>query len=317
MSRVEDLVGASRRYARAWKEFIEMYKKAPSKLYCFFEGPDDLKYYSMRVDSIVFDHRDSLRCSIWCDGKENVIELYNLIKNEERYNKSWVAFFIDRDFDEYQFNSFDETVYVTPCYSIENLYVSEKCFSNIVKDELCISESDEDYQHTLLLYRKLLDEFNDAAEVLNAWVCACRKMEKNADLPKLNLDSFPLEKMFSIRLDGVRSFYTLDDLNNRTQGCEITEELINKYILQFRSANRTYMFRGKFLLFFLTKILRHLVEDANLKSNRKHFAIRRKTSLQISDNILSELCQYAETPEALIVFLHYLRQQRPIQLLLH
>ncbi len=53
MTRAEKLTHGSRNYPRAWMDFIGAYQKDSTRLYCFFEGQDDKKYYGVRIDSII------------------------------------------------------------------------------------------------------------------------------------------------------------------------------------------------------------------------------------------------------------------------
>src|SRR3569832_1465853 len=112
MSRVEDLRRAGRSYARAWKEFIEGYEKDATRLYCFFEGQDDPRYYNPRIESKVFNNQEPSQVNLWCEGKDNVITLFHLLSEDKRFLHAWVAFFIDKDFDDFNTLPLDERVYI-------------------------------------------------------------------------------------------------------------------------------------------------------------------------------------------------------------
>lgn len=96
LSRVDLLREARQAYTVLWGQFVKSFAKKPDDLYCFYEG-DDAKYYGMRIDSFI---RGEGRETLNCKGKGSVIRLFELIFNSSEYNHAWVAFFIDKDFDE-------------------------------------------------------------------------------------------------------------------------------------------------------------------------------------------------------------------------
>jgi len=53
-------------------------------------------------------------------------------------------YFIDRDFDPELKPELADILFETPCYSVENFYVTVTAFKKIVKGELMFSEMDED-----------------------------------------------------------------------------------------------------------------------------------------------------------------------------
>ena len=59
------------------------------------------------------------------------------------YEKVCTMFFVDRDYDFSQ-KQIDEDLFVTPCYSIENLYVQRECFVNILQSEFGLNEIEGD-----------------------------------------------------------------------------------------------------------------------------------------------------------------------------
>ncbi len=116
MDRVETIRRARRNYSRIWLEFIKIYDKDPGKMFCFFEGKDDVKYYGIRIDLNI----SSDWISLWCEGKEGVLHLFDLIKNSGKYKTAWVAFFIDKDFDEIDDLPSDDRIYIT-AYQLQQL----------------------------------------------------------------------------------------------------------------------------------------------------------------------------------------------------
>lgn len=213
MSRPNKLLDHGRGYGRVWREFILAYQKDPSRLYCFFEGVDDPKYYNPRIKSIVFQNRENNLNNLWCEGKKNVIEVFGLIANDARYQNAWVAFFIDKDFDEIHNLPNDNRVFITPCYAVENFYVSQTLIEQILNDEFSISDTDDDFQPTIDLFNKMLEEFNDVIEELNAWLYLQRCHEKTeSNQIKLHVNNLNNSQLFTVNLNQVIKNYTLSEL---------------------------------------------------------------------------------------------------------
>jgi hypothetical protein len=229
-----------------------------------------------------------------------------------------LAFFVDRDFDEPKDLPDDPRVYVTPCYAIENFYMTQSAFERILKNEFGISETNDDFKPTVDLYESILGDFNEASLELNAWIHLQRSNERDeGSKSQLNLDGVSFGNLFSVKINSVDKKYTIDDLvawfphAHHPDEDRIQEQIESFLVLKGRW---TCMFRGKYLIIFLRKFLMRLVEDSNSKNNRKHFSVRSKVRLQLSGNVISELCQYAQTPDCLKIFLENRLKSRTRQL---
>jgi hypothetical protein len=187
-------------------KFTRLYKEQPSALYCFFEG-DDSKYYGIRIDNIA-DPEESEYLS--CNGKEGVIGIHRMLTNRKHYSSVQAAYFIDRDFDASVREMNLAGVYETPCYSIENFYTSVSCLSRILKSELKLVDSDEDFKKCISLYTKLQQEFHDAIELLNVWISCQRNKAVELKISGLSISNFA--HSVRIHLDRIQVDYTIDDL---------------------------------------------------------------------------------------------------------
>ena len=312
-SRVDKLADAGRGYARIWQDFVKSYQENPDVLYCFFEGLDDPRYYGSRIDGQVFNGQEPSRQNLWCKGKGNLIELYELVVQSPRHNNAWVAFFLDKDFDDLEELPESELVYITPCYSVENLYIDISVFSRILQDEFAISPADEDYSSTINLFQENLRQFNDASEELNSWIYLQRKREKtNPSTSRINLQNVSFDRLFSVNIEGVKKLYVMSTLETAFPEClNLFQGEIEKQVEYFRQHDRTEIFRGKYLISFLSKLLTLLVDDSHKREDREHFSIRRNVPMRLSSNTVSELSQYAKTPKSLIDFLSKVRERRP------
>lgn len=312
MSRVDLLREARQAYTVLWGQFVKSFAKKPDDLYCFYEG-DDAKYYGMRIDSFI---RGEGRETLNCKGKGSVIRLFELIFNSSEYNHAWVAFFIDKDFDELTELPADERMYVTPCYSIENLYVSVTAFVRCLKDEFQISnigDNSSEFEAVVNLYERLLNEFNDASEELNAWIYLVRQAEKrDPGRQKVMLNQIKFEDFFTVSLDSVSKRYDLEAIYRIfTEISGPSQNEVDAQVGIFRGQNRVDIFRGKFLIEFYRRFLTQLKED-RCKRFPKYFKEHGTVFCVLSKiNLISELSQYADTRLCLIDFLRAMMERRP------
>ena len=137
---LEYMKNATRSIEVKYEEFINlraMYKD--TRIYCFYEGKDDCKYYFPEISN----YTDKEIIDFDCGGKENVYYIHGKV-SESNSEEEKMLFFIDHDFDED--NIRHEDIYCTPCYSIENFYMNQRFFKLFFKYQLRIDEysSEED-----------------------------------------------------------------------------------------------------------------------------------------------------------------------------
>lgn len=288
-----DLLERSRNSsAVAFHKFVLLHRKFSTELFCFYEGKDT-HYYFPKIQQIYNGNHHP----IVCGNKKSVIETYQKII--PKYNNLKTAFFIDKDFDE---KIEEEKLYCTPCYSIENLYCSDKVLSRILKNEFMLHEIDTEYGLIMNLFKQNQDEFHKSIKLFNAWYATAKeKAKKNNTIVNVSLnDKFP--KDFAvIKIGNITSNYTLNDiLKKYPDSIQINEEELNEKLNYFDENCNTCEFRGKYEIEFFYLFLKYLIEDANVKNT----ILKKKVKFSIDGaQILSQLSQYSETPECLIEYL--------------
>ncbi|WP_195250927.1 DUF4435 domain-containing protein [Romboutsia sp. 1001713B170207_170306_H8] len=273
-------------------EYIQTKKQEKDvNIYCFFEGKDDYKYYGNKIKN--YTTKEIIPYD--CNGKKNVLELFDMIKNKSVYSKNDTLFFIDRDFDEGVI--YEEDIYVTPCYSIENFYVEDSCFEDLLKGELGLRKSsishkiNEDFLRGLSYLQTEREKFINNTLNINIWYYLQNK-KNNSTLTRIKLSNIK-----SIR--GFKQPIEFEELKNKTEGyMELTEEEI-KEASEWLMENPIKRFRGKYYEEFLGIVISSMKQNSNTI-----FKYKRKLSIQPSkDNIVSLLAQYAYTPECLKQYL--------------
>lgn len=281
----------------------------PEHLFCFYEGKDDPRYYNPRIRSIVFKNQNVSIKAILCDGKDNVLGLLSLLEEKGKYSKANAAFFIDRDFDPPLPDN--SKLYVTPCYSFENLYVTKSTLGRILQDEFGLNEDDTEHLATINLFEQQLSNFLASSRRLHSWIYWQRQKEwEMRSLKRLNIGERQPDSLFKVGLHFVTLKLSFEDfITSFPNAYQVSEQELITREQQIAGKNEARNARGKYIIFFFKEFLKRLVDDRRAKDKRCHFQNAGKVDLNISNNIVSEIAQYADTPECLQSFLERLAIQ--------
>ena len=276
----------------------ELLKKGKENVF-FLEGNDDIKYYYPRFESANLEYYP-----FSSGGKENVIDARKYINNMYK-GKLKIKFFIDKDFDDLKTEG---NLFVTPCYSIENLYISDKCFKKIIICEFCISEfSDEekeDFKKICNLYKNRKKEFLDCLDELMFWFYFHSSKEE-CDLSKFKDKLFSRKSpLIKFSLNKIEKNYSFEILKKLTVNpLEYNQDDIDKFDKIVPTNEREYFYRGKYLMEFFEKFIKSLIQEIN-QTNSTFLKNKKKIKFKLPENnVLSFLVQYSETPESLEEFL--------------
>ncbi len=258
-------------------------------LYCFVEG-HDLPYYSIRIEAI--SGRD---CScIDSGGKKNVIAVNELIRQKSEYSSYKILYMVDGDYDDN--SNLNDSIYVTPCYSVENLYKVE----NIVEKLFGLISGQTNY----LPVKNFIDEkysaFINAIALFCAWYYCVKNKERNTKtIYKINLDDNIDSKYIEYIVDKndivISSHYYLYQLNS-DYGTDISQDELNNGLTYIRNDNNHI--RGKFLFQFIEKLLTYFNSDSSKNGPHKYF----KSPLTINvdrKKLMSTINVIAITPQGL------------------
>lgn len=316
---IEERRNARKSYRVFYMQFVKGFDVNNPKLFCFFEGKEDPKYYNARIRTKVLDEfRQSIikveTEYIICEGKNNVLKIAELVDNNDEYNNfknTWTMFFVDKDCDNVE-DLKKNNVYVTPCYSIENLYLSTNTFDDILKCEFSLNtpETIDNFNTAKRIYEETLEQFNDVMEEFNAYLYVQRKRQAQDPSFRMDLkDIKNLDDFCEINLGTgnrvIKKDY-MSELKRRFPHLrQITQNELEEQKIFFRTVSKTKIFRGKYLILFLRKVLEKLKTEM-VKRESLIFSTRVRVSLIMPEdisNIISQLSQYAETPNCLHEFL--------------
>jgi hypothetical protein len=205
MSREEKLANARTQSSVIFLKFTRIIAKGLVAI--FFEG-DDEKYYSVRIS---ITRSDIKWASIICEGKFNVIKARNDIKEHSEYKNSFCLFFVDADFDDNTDLHRYSDIYISPCYSIENLYISDNSFKKILSSEFKISEYNsekEDFEKIMSTYQSCKASYLENISHFNYWLISYRQMEnENLAKGKLNINNINFDNLINVDLFETRKIY--------------------------------------------------------------------------------------------------------------
>lgn len=273
---------------------VSQYKE--DGVFCFVEDYD-MPYYKTPVE-YAFPEKHVV--SIRCKGKERVLEINKYVEDIQAYQKYVKRYFVDRDFDNNI--GIPRTVYITPCYSIENFYLIDRCIEGLLTTEYNIDPvSDKEiFQSLMELYHNRLDNFHDVVKLFNAWY-ACLHDRQDWDHKNISLDAkFPKNFYSGNFATGWVAKYTLDTIYETypQSPIRVTQEEIDEKLNGF-SANFACHFRGKYELEFLYYFINFLNEDAGRKAGKRRYMKTSKSLTVQFNTLISSIAQYAYVPKTL------------------
>lgn len=300
---VDSLRAESESDCVAYTEFMLSYKKNDTnKLYLFFEGYEDRFYYPIRIETIL---NKSNIADFVCIGKDNVLKVHSLIKKSEAYKNIPTLFFVDADFDE---NNYPDSIYVTPTYSIENLFINQKCVEKILISEFKFSRDSDDLKKVINFYDLLFQDFIQNINVLNVWLSCQSEIRKEKEIStRLKIDN-SLKEYFKksiiqddlskyVKIEEISTIENIENIFDKAQKVEIDRFLRKQS--EFESVEKHLKFRGKFLLKFL-EIFLFKLQSLDSKKYSTVFEKKYSSNLRIEYNTMcSAFSQYAETPDCL------------------
>ncbi len=306
MDRIEVMQQAGSGMSVKFTEVTRAYSKDKSQLICIFEGEDE-KYFCARINQALNDRKWH---PINTGGKAVVLELFDTISNHPDYKTIDYKCFVDHDFEDWYQNPEPRKIYITPCYSIENLYVSESVFKRVMSAEFNVNEhagDGSDYAQCIAFFRQRLEEYLNHVQTFNHWIKAQRIMVRDhKSNKKLNIRNIKLKSLVETDINSVTIKYDPTDSTTIFSGDQAltidTTSLIEAQNT-LPVSQGAVKFRGKQNIEFLRSLLTILKTDRT-SDNPNIFSTRGNVRLQLSkDNIISELSQYAETPRCLVNFL--------------
>ncbi len=278
-------------------EFIMKVNDDKDLMSVFYEGEDG-KYYDYQIEKYLTDDFNSFPVG----SKNNVIKLWEYFNYNREYDNIKKLYFIDNDNEEN--SDFDDNVYITPCYSVENFYCSENCIKKILKTEFYLNYSSEDSKKCVSVFKKHFNVYNNIIVDFNAIFLLNReKARMNPEVKQIKISDVKIKKLFTITLNEVSksSDYEKNILKLIEESGLTVEEVELKRKELLSSNIFPNNLRGKNQLSFVVKYIELL--KANIK-NEEFFSKKiSRVQIEATKNTLSILSRYADVSPCLIDFL--------------
>ncbi|WP_323756801.1 DUF4435 domain-containing protein [Roseivirga sp.] len=299
----------------AYTEFVLDFKKGSKAVYCFYEGKEDRSFYSHRVKML---HPQNDYLDYICLGKDNVIKVRSLINHQKGYSECNIGYFIDSDFDP---KNTIQDIYSTPCYSIENLFVVDSAFENILLNEFNISRQCQCFNQIISFYKSSQHQFHEQSILLNSWLaCQADYRSENKISTRLGIDDkiksiIKNEDFNKVVSPDLKSINFPADLlsQDKIEGLfpdapKIPKKKLDDKILEFDQVQKELTFRGKFELRFLISFLNRLQSEIG-KTKGSLFKKKYSCSLRFEyTTAISQLTNNSETPPCLVSYINGLKK---------
>ena len=273
--------------------------KSSQKIFLFFEGIDDFKYYCPRI-SIACNDKKYKKYD--CNCKKNVLRIHSMIINQTvKDNKIITMFFVDKDYDDN--SNIDNDIYITPTYSIENLYFTDLAIENMIRAEMGLSEHSKDDENDFNVAYNYVINFRDniIKDILYGNACYSLQIKKSQEMggAKTNLSAIK-------RYDDIANISEFEDIKGKIKNyIEVSDDEIEEEYERLKSDAIRYI-RGKYMLEKMSKCIQKIEEESNKGANHEGhwFSKKRRMRLNTSEStLISDLSNYAETPRCLINYI--------------
>lgn len=304
MSYIEELRKSKDKAQVAFQEFALSTRQFSGYLFCFFEGKDNA-YYVPRIKQFAGKNYHPIKCS----GRDKVLGVHKLIVNRSEYDGYKKAFFIDRDFNPPLETTFP-SIFETPCYSIENLYVSVEVFKEVLTNEFHLSAASDKlvFDECVALFTERQREFHNAICLFNVWyACLIDIRNTTGKLTGVNLEDKLPKGFINLSLQSVTANYDLEKIKiTYPNATEVGEDVFNSKLETFQNCDSCKVFRGKYEMQFFLKFIQLLLQDSNsaktILKSRINFAFGDATGIN-NEQAINIFEGYAETPESLVEYL--------------
>lgn len=307
MNRVAFMEEAADFCSKKLMEFMRLAAKKPKRLIFIFEGEDE-KYYSPRIRVAVNDEN-------WCcmntGGRDAVLELFDAIKCNHHYKEYNFKCFIDKDFNSTESSPDAARLYITPTYSIENFYISDSFFRRALSAEFDIKEENDlsdAYDYYSQRFSEVREAFLESISTYNHWLRynhLAHSYQKG--MLKLCAKNIDISDLVNIDIVGVTTAYNRTDISSvfiNTSPSDLESSILAEAEQLNSQTDKASSFRGKECAEFARLYLDLVKKDTTSKNPT--IPIARKVKVRCNFNketFLSEMSQYADTPECLITFL--------------
>lgn len=226
--------------------------KNPDAVVFVFEGKDDVGVYDAWISRI----DDSAKYyALPAKGKAQLLSFYARMSASGDPHAQKVYYFIDRDFDESRGVAIDDSVYMTPGYSIENFLVSERVLRSLLVDEFQCHHDEDQINSVVDAFHGLVDGYVAAIRDVNLRIFLARKRGIPIQIHEAILE------YLQVSISSVQQCYDMAKLEGLVSADAPIVAPTGDELNAFKELDLVLGYRGKFLFAFFVKWLAKLVVD--------------------------------------------------------
>lgn len=221
-----------------------------------FEGVDDKAVYFHWIRQI---NAELVYEPFLCQGKAQVLQLFDAMERDVTGMGAGVLYFVDRDFDDLQGRAGSASLFMTESYSIENYLVATNVLENLLRVEFHCHGHPDLRRRIVEQFERVYDDFLDVTCPINRRIYVARRfsIRQQRDLPDR------LSRIAAVSIDGVAATGDAPDEVVQLVREPSKEELALGEIEFAQVQERRSRYRGKFAILFFRGWLSHLLQDRN------------------------------------------------------
>lgn len=237
-------------------------------------------------------------------GKNNVIDLRELIKRNSSTSSDVNAYFVDRDYDVKPEPSEFRDLYVTRGYSIENELVGWSSVERYIRANFDINCADDDLslREIRLMYDDLMNEYLRSTKNLHQALFICRRSEVrcyHGDDIRDFLDFDWETRIFKVRQVDWEELLTALKVDPSKKDAVLSQV---EGSVEFLSLEPLSRWRGKFHFDFLRRFLIEIC-DARRRGAAPFTSAAKVVADPSHPGVLGQLASFTRPPQCVMEFL--------------
>lgn len=264
MSILQELEESLQSDAPSYMDFLYRYDPKKKQVFAFYEGDEDSSFYHHFLRAAIDDDCELEEIVAGC--KNNIIKLQQEF-NWNLYNNKQIVFFIDRDLSYWLAESthFDENIFVTDEYSVENYIVNSQGFKSwLIHFEGFARANKKEIDNMISQYEVSIADFKQKMMPIMAEAVVAKRHD-----PSISLSEFKISRNKSIIFDICNGHLDFKIISERKvlEKWKLTPEHCAEIAKQMECFSKNishYSVRGKWILCFMAEVGEYMRLNANV-----------------------------------------------------
>lgn len=238
--------------APAYMEFLYRYNPKKKQVFAFYEGDEDSSFYHQILERNIKPGFELEEIVAGC--KNNVLKLSREF-NWAIYNKQQILFFVDRDLSFWLNENieYDDNVFVTDGYSVENYIVCPQSFRILLQMFKGFARASKfEIDNMVATYISLEKKFSEIMVPVMARAIVAKRHDKS-----INLTDYKISKNLQFSIMGTQIAIMLSDDESCFEKwgiCAKYENEVDNQIKDILQNIEQYSVRGKWSLYFMAEL---------------------------------------------------------------